>query len=177
MLDIFVNLSTAEAQDIAWQFVLGVHDKFKNNPESKVCLSFDDKQNVVVHSEVHVDQPELMQGLWMDESGAWCYGSQLPSAMKAMFDLYLPLLDRQQSPGLNIAHLGQSIDAQIATASGDAFFVTGEENRKHLHSLRALCDAVIVGSSTVSADNLQLTTRSVVEKSGACRYRLKSSVA
>ena len=40
-------------------------------------------------------------------------------------------------------------------------FVTGPQNILHLHRLRALCDAVIVGAGTVDADNPQLTTRLV----------------
>ena len=61
-----------------------------------------------------------------------------------------------------VGHLGQSLDAFIATHSGDSQFVTGSANIVHLHRMRALCDAVIVGSlATVVADNPQLTTRHV----------------
>jgi hypothetical protein len=39
--------------------------------------------------------------------------------------------------------------------------VTGEENIRHMHRLRALCGAVVVGPGTVVADDPQLTTRLV----------------
>ena len=39
--------------------------------------------------------------------------------------------------------------------------MTGEENLLHMHRLRALCDAVIVGAGTIAADDPQLTTRLV----------------
>ena len=39
--------------------------------------------------------------------------------------------------------------------------MTGPENITHLHRVRALCDAVIVGTETVAADNPRLTTRRV----------------
>ncbi|WP_238348405.1 GTP cyclohydrolase II [Ornithinimicrobium pratense] len=60
-----------------------------------------------------------------------------------------------------IAQLGQSMDGFIASRTGDAVFVTGEEDREHLHRLRALVDAVVVGSATAAADDPQLTVRAV----------------
>jgi riboflavin-specific deaminase-like protein len=39
--------------------------------------------------------------------------------------------------------------------------VTGEQNMLHMHRLRALCDAVVVGAGTVAADDPRLTTRLV----------------
>ncbi|MEU9113216.1 RibD family protein [Streptomyces sp. NPDC048483] len=57
------------------------------------------------------------------------------------------------------AQLGQSLDGFIATRTGDADFVTGEEDRRHLHRLRALSDAVIVGAGTAVADDPRLTVR------------------
>jgi GTP cyclohydrolase II len=76
------------------------------------------------------------------------------------------LLDRYGSlvaagPLITIAQLAQSIDGFIASRTGDANYVSGEEDREHLHRLRALVDAVVVGAQTVTADNPQLTTRAV----------------
>ena len=65
-------------------------------------------------------------------------------------------------PRLVLAQLGQSLDGFIAARSGDACFVTGEEDRVHLHRLRALVDAVVVGVGTVLADDCRLTVRAVV---------------
>jgi riboflavin-specific deaminase-like protein len=39
--------------------------------------------------------------------------------------------------------------------------VTGDDNLIHVHRMRALCDAVVVGAGTVAADDPQLTTRHV----------------
>jgi len=75
--------------------------------------------------------------------------------------LYLPICGATASRPLTIGHLGQRLDGFIATPSGDSRFVTGERNIVHLHGLRALCDAVVVGAGTVAADNPQLTTRLV----------------
>lgn len=86
----------------------------------------------------------------------------------ALFDLYKPLLDARwqhrshpQSPSWVVGQLGQSLDGFIATTTGDSFFVSGEHCLLHLHRLRALCDAVVVGAGTVAVDNPQLTTRRV----------------
>jgi riboflavin-specific deaminase-like protein len=78
-----------------------------------------------------------------------------------LFDLYLPLCVGEASATLVVGHLGQSLDGQIATSSGASQYVTGPENIRHLHRLRALFDAVIVGANTVECDNPQLTTRLV----------------
>lgn len=79
-----------------------------------------------------------------------------------MFDLFKPLLDRRaDSPTWVIGQLGQSLDGFVATHTGDSFFINGPENQLHLHRLRALSDAVIVGPGTVAADNPRLTTRLV----------------
>lgn len=63
--------------------------------------------------------------------------------------------------GWVLAQLGQSLDGCIATHRGDSCFVTGPQSLHHLHRLRALADAVVVGPGTVAADNPQLTTRRV----------------
>lgn len=78
-----------------------------------------------------------------------------------LVELYLPLCGATAAQPLTIGHLGQSLDGFIATPSGDSQFVTGERNIVHLHALRALCDAVVVGAGTVAADDPQLTTRLV----------------
>jgi riboflavin-specific deaminase-like protein len=80
---------------------------------------------------------------------------------RALIDLYLPICSATDRNPLTVGHLGQSLDGFIATLSGESQFVTGEENILHLHRMRALCDAVIVGAGTVAADDPQLTTRYV----------------
>jgi diaminohydroxyphosphoribosylaminopyrimidine deaminase / 5-amino-6-(5-phosphoribosylamino)uracil reductase len=79
----------------------------------------------------------------------------------ALIELYLPIASATSRRPLTIGHLGQSLDGFIATHSGESQYVTGEENILHLHRMRALCDAVVVGAGTVAADDPQLTTRKV----------------
>jgi len=75
-------------------------------------------------------------------------------------ELYGMLRDAPAAP-VTVAHLGQSLDGFIATRSGDSRFITGQANLVHLHRMRSLCDAVIVGAGTVACDDPQLTTRLV----------------
>ena len=60
-----------------------------------------------------------------------------------------------------VAHLGQSLDGRVATVTGSSRFVTGPEDVRHTHRLRALFDAVLVGARTACIDNPRLTTRLV----------------
>jgi riboflavin-specific deaminase-like protein len=96
---------------------------------------------------------------------AWSVRLPAGDARAPMLDLYLPVLNASPERPITVGHLGQSLDGFIATPSGDSQFVTGEENLVHLHRMRALCDAVVVGAGTVAADNPQLTTRLVEGRS------------
>lgn len=82
-----------------------------------------------------------------------------PAAPEAveLAERYLPLC--LAGPRAAFAQLGQSLDGFIATRTGDADFVTGPEDRCHLHRLRALADAVVIGAGTAVADDPQLTVR------------------
>jgi riboflavin biosynthesis pyrimidine reductase len=79
-----------------------------------------------------------------------------------LFGLMKPVLDRPpDGDAWVIGQLGQSLDGCIATRAGDSNCVNGPEVLLHLHRLRALCDAVIVGAGTAAVDDPQLTTRQV----------------
>jgi diaminohydroxyphosphoribosylaminopyrimidine deaminase/5-amino-6-(5-phosphoribosylamino)uracil reductase len=98
----------------------------------------------------------------------WRLTGPRSDASADLFSLYKPLLDARLAyagqpgaPSWVLAQLGQSLDGCVATAAGDSYFVTGASSLLHLHRLRALCDAVLVGAGTVAADDPQLTTRRV----------------
>ena len=84
-----------------------------------------------------------------------------PAAVRTMLDLYAPLCVGGPKRPLTVAQRGQSLDGHIATASGDSYYVTGPDNVRHLHRLRALCTAVVVGAGTVTSDDPRLTVRHV----------------
>jgi diaminohydroxyphosphoribosylaminopyrimidine deaminase / 5-amino-6-(5-phosphoribosylamino)uracil reductase len=93
--------------------------------------------------------------------GGWQSRVSLPDPRSELLDLYLPICGATAARPIAVGHLGQSLDGFIATHSGDSQFVTGDGNIIHLHRMRALCDAIVVGAGTVAADNPQLTTRHV----------------
>lgn len=83
------------------------------------------------------------------------FGNAVQADAALLLNRYMPLL----APQLVIGQLGQSLDGRIATANGHSHYVTGPESLLHLHRLRALVDAVVVGAGTVLADDPQLTVR------------------
>ncbi|MBI2364899.1 MAG: bifunctional diaminohydroxyphosphoribosylaminopyrimidine deaminase/5-amino-6-(5-phosphoribosylamino)uracil reductase RibD [Deltaproteobacteria bacterium] len=55
--------------------------------------------------------------------------------------------------------LAASLDGKIATASGDARWISGADSRAMVHRMRNHVDGVLVGSGTAIADDPQLTCR------------------
>ncbi|HEU4618593.1 MAG TPA: RibD family protein [Gammaproteobacteria bacterium] len=99
--------------------------------------------------------------LLVREASGWAVGPGATEPEVALVDLYLPVVNASAARPLTVAHLGQSLDGYIATDSGDSYYVTGPENVAHLHRMRALCGAIVVGAETISLDNPRLTVRRV----------------
>ena len=78
-----------------------------------------------------------------------------------MDELYGPLKTGKVDDLVVIGQIGQSLDGRIATNSGHSKYINGPAGLTHLHRLRALVDAVLIGVGTALADDPQLTVRRV----------------
>jgi riboflavin-specific deaminase-like protein len=92
--------------------------------------------------------------------GCWRLRPLPPPEIATLFDLYMPFCAVPAGTGFVVAHLGQSLDGRIATLSGASRWVTGAADIAHNHRMRALADAVLIGSATLRSDDPQLTVRS-----------------
>jgi len=77
---------------------------------------------------------------------------------------FLSLKARKLKRAVTITHFAQTLDAKIATNTGDSKWIGNSENLIHAHRMRAVCDGVLVGSRTVEADNPKLNVRHVSGK-------------
>lgn len=78
-----------------------------------------------------------------------------------LLELHLGHAARGRGRGHVVGILGQSLDGFIATRAGHSRYINGEAALVHLHRLRALSDAVLIGVGTAVADAPRLTTRHV----------------
>src|SRR5262252_3414526 len=75
--------------------------------------------------------------------------------------IFGPLRAGQVDDLLVVGQIGQSLDGRAATATGHSHYINGSDGLDHLHRLRAIMDAVVVGVGTALADDPLLTVRRV----------------
>jgi diaminohydroxyphosphoribosylaminopyrimidine deaminase/5-amino-6-(5-phosphoribosylamino)uracil reductase len=85
-------------------------------------------------------------------------GDVLPEPWESLFG---PLRATSAAGAVAVGQIGQSIDGRIATLSGHSHHINESAGLDHLHRLRSVVDAVIVGAGTVRTDDPQLTVRRV----------------
>jgi diaminohydroxyphosphoribosylaminopyrimidine deaminase/5-amino-6-(5-phosphoribosylamino)uracil reductase len=95
---------------------------------------------------------------WAAVPEAFRAGGSLPAPWDEVFG---PLRVGATDDLVVVGQLGQSLDGRIATNSGHSQYINCEAGLDHLHRLRALVDAVVIGVGTALADNPQLTVRRV----------------
>jgi diaminohydroxyphosphoribosylaminopyrimidine deaminase / 5-amino-6-(5-phosphoribosylamino)uracil reductase len=118
--------------------------------------------DIAARRRVRAKPPDVVAPLAWDASRGFTLRGMWHEDAIELFELLKPILDRpREGAPWVIGQLGQSLDGYVATHNGDSRCVNGPEVLTHLHRLRALCDAVIVGAGTAAIDNPQLTTRLV----------------
>jgi riboflavin-specific deaminase-like protein len=146
--------------DWAWQVALSAHALVRSGRAPDVPRDFaPDSRGSLMQSPA----PDLCTLAWHPETG-WKLGPGWAGPARDLLDLYLPQIGLRPGEIHTVGHLGQSLDGCIATRTGDSCYVTGQENIRHLHRMRALSDTVIVGAGTIAADDPRLTTRLVAGK-------------
>jgi diaminohydroxyphosphoribosylaminopyrimidine deaminase/5-amino-6-(5-phosphoribosylamino)uracil reductase len=76
-------------------------------------------------------------------------------------DIFGPLRRSKVDDVVLVGQCGQSIDARVATSTGHSHYINGVGGLTHLHRLRALVDAVVIGVGTAVLDDPLLTVRRV----------------
>lgn len=108
--------------------------------------------NVTVTDRIWSHILKVRAGLTCSCCGSWTEGE------RAALELYEPLARRDMGP-MAVGQIGQSLDGRIATVAGDARDVSGPDGLCHLHRMRALVDAVVIGVRTALHDKPRLSVR------------------
>ncbi len=171
-----------------WKTLLQIADQVTNFDEvvDYCCFKLDDADSVSINSiSENYDSDQLIGVRLSEKQKLSNFGAilnfvgicslkvesnQILSSEALLFlNLYLPYcllpaIAKQQNRTISIAHFAQSLDGKIATKKGDSRWIGNEENLKHAHRMRALCDAIIIGNNTLSSDLPKLTVRRVEGK-------------
>jgi riboflavin-specific deaminase-like protein len=144
--------------DFVWKLILEAVrlNRTTEPPVNRVGLGIGAHGDLL---SVPSDSPEAI--LVRDGAGTWYPTQATDDTERSLFDLYLPFCRSVAHCSMAVAHLGQSLDGRIATETGASCYVTGPDNITHLHRMRALADAIVVGTGTVRNDDPRLTTRRV----------------
>lgn len=152
-------MTVAPTPDQAWTLLLALRRHVRASPSlpRRLGLSLDGD------GQPRITPPTGPAPLLdIASDGTWSARTELHQTSAELLDLYLPIALAHRDQPFTVAHLGQSLDGRIATTSGASCYVTGSENLDHLHRMRALCDALVIGANTVECDDPQLTTRRVL---------------
>ncbi len=146
-----------------WQQDLVLDKHLASSPQEPLLILYFDSEK----EPPQTIDPNVAQLRWTADFHWQCLNSGTWSAEALRFiDAYLPycfccFVAQREKRAISIAHFAQTLDGKIATEKGYSRWIGNEENLKHAHRMRALCDAILVGRSTLDHDQPSLTVRHV----------------
>ena len=87
------------------------------------------------------------------------FNCKIEKKIKEIGQILLPILMLKKK--FYIGQIGQSLDGKIALLNGNSHYINDKNSISYLHSLRSICDAVVVGVNTIRKDDPLLTTRTI----------------
>ena len=87
------------------------------------------------------------------------FNCKIEKQINEIAQILLPILMMKKK--FYIGQIGQSLDGKIALLNGNSHYINDKNSISYLHSLRSICDAVVVGVNTIKKDNPLLTTRAI----------------
>ncbi len=105
-------------------------------------------------------------------SGIKVMSKLLEKDARKLNEYYLTFMEKQRP--FVILKIAQTLDGKIADSTGNSKWITNENARRKVHSLRNEVDAILTGIGTIIKDNPELTSRFVVNKKEPIRIVLDS---
>ena len=87
------------------------------------------------------------------------FNCKIEKKIEEIGKILLPILMLKKK--FYIGQIGQSLDGKIALLNGNSHYINDKNSISYLHSLRSICDAVVVGVNTIRKDDPLLTTRDI----------------
>ena len=87
------------------------------------------------------------------------FNCKIEKKINEIGQILLPILMSKKK--FYIGQIGQSLDGKIALLNGKSHYINDRNSISYLHSLRSICDAVVVGVNTIRKDDPLLTTRAI----------------
>ena len=87
------------------------------------------------------------------------FNCKIEKKINEIGQILLPILMSKKK--FYIGQIVQSLDGKIALLNGKSHYINDKNSISYLHSLRSICDAVVVGVNTIRKDDPLLTTRAI----------------
>ena len=112
----------------------------------------------LINKSFVLSQHSKTNHILIDKNGV-NFNCKIEKKIKEIAQILLPILMVKKK--FYIGQIGQSLDGKIALLNGNSHYINDKNSIAYLHSLRSVCDAVVVGVNTIKKDNPLLTTRAI----------------